>query len=515
MDAPVFTLAGLTAVTALGFAFQSWRRSSLRLELAERRLAEAEREAHARALEAAKSAAEMRRVLENVEEGFVWLSPQGDMTGERPAILDRWLGPSTDRRFAQQIRQVDSLCADAFELGWEQLAEGVLPVEVAIDQLPVRIGAGARTLSLRYRPVLDGETLREVFVVLSDATDEVRREHAEAERRNLLGAIKHILRDRDGFTQFAREATALVSEITSGDFSHAEILRQVHTLKGNAATFEIETVTQFCHELEQRLIDEQAGLSPAECERLLEVWRPIAKLAGGDASEDAPSAALSVSKDEHARLLDLVLSGGSRAEIAERLQSWELEPARRRLDRLADRARATALRLGKGQVEVVVDDGGVRVPEREWGAFWGALVHVVRNALDHGIESGEERLRAGKPEFGTLTLRSLLEDGCVIVEVLDDGRGIDWERLRAKAKSRGLPHLSREDLVEAMFTDGVSSRDVANEFSGRGVGMSAVRQACQELGGSIEVTSVAGSGSRFVVRFPSARVSMVTAIAAA
>jgi two-component system chemotaxis sensor kinase CheA len=127
---------------------------------------------------------------------------------------------------------------------------------------------------------------------------------------------------------------------------------------------------------------------------------------------------------------------------------------------------------------------------------------VVRNAVDHGIESIEERTRAGKPSAGTLSLTTRLEGGELIIQIDDDGRGIDWPSITRRAQELGLPHQTQEDLVEALFRDGLSTRGEVNEYSGRGVGMGVVREACRVHGGKIRVESEPGRGTRVEFRFP-------------
>lgn len=133
-------------------------------------------------------------------------------------------------------------------------------------------------------------------------------------------------------------------------------------------------------------------------------------------------------------------------------------------------------------------------------------MHVVRNAVDHGIETGEERVAAGKPLEPTLALKAYTSGDALVIEVADDGRGIDWNVIARKASDAGLPAHSPGDLADALFADGVSSRDVVSELSGRGVGLAAVKQACEDLGGKVEVLSRKGRGTQFLFRLPLSRV---------
>jgi two-component system chemotaxis sensor kinase CheA len=144
------------------------------------------------------------------------------------------------------------------------------------------------------------------------------------------------------------------------------------------------------------------------------------------------------------------------------------------------------------------------------------LIHVVRNSVDHGIEGPDERVRAGKPRAGRVSIESRLEGAAFVIVVEDDGRGIDWNTIRQRARLRGLPHATEHDLEEALFTDGITTRDAVSDLSGRGIGLSAVRQICAQLGGTIQVQSQHGLGTRFEFRFAApAALTATTSIHAA
>jgi two-component system chemotaxis sensor kinase CheA len=136
--------------------------------------------------------------------------------------------------------------------------------------------------------------------------------------------------------------------------------------------------------------------------------------------------------------------------------------------------------------------------------LWSALVHIVRNAVDHGLDTAEERNALGKPQQATLQLRARAEAGSVLIEIIDDGRGVAWERVRQRAAERGLPSASRADLIEALFAPELSTRDQVTAISGRGMGLSAMREEVESLGGSIRMESETGRGCSWVVRVPAA-----------
>jgi two-component system chemotaxis sensor kinase CheA len=180
-----------------------------------------------------------------------------------------------------------------------------------------------------------------------------------------------------------------------------------------------------------------------------------------------------------------------------------LEPGVVRLRRVAEQARSLAQRLGKGQLDVEIEvSPDVRFQPERWAPFWSSFVHVVRNALDHGIESPEARLAAGKPVRAKLKLRAEADTERLRIEISDDGRGIDWSSVASKAKERGLPYQSQRDLIDALFCDGLSTATSVSELSGRGVGMSAVRDAARSLQGVVFVTSAPSAGTTVRFDFP-------------
>jgi two-component system chemotaxis sensor kinase CheA len=134
------------------------------------------------------------------------------------------------------------------------------------------------------------------------------------------------------------------------------------------------------------------------------------------------------------------------------------------------------------------------------------LIHLVRNALDHGIEPSDVRIAAGKPEAGQLHLNAYHRGGAIVIEVSEDGSGLNQEKIRQKAVERGLitaeTELSEAEIADLIFQAGFSTAEAISEVSGRGVGMDVVRRNIKGLGGSIEVFSETGRGTTFTIRLP-------------
>jgi two-component system chemotaxis sensor kinase CheA len=163
--------------------------------------------------------------------------------------------------------------------------------------------------------------------------------------------------------------------------------------------------------------------------------------------------------------------------------------------------------LGK-KVDVVFEPGTAEVTSEVLAAIDLATLHLVRNAIDHGIEAPEARAEAGKPARGRITIAVRSSGTDFVLTVADDGRGIQFERVRARAVELGMvtsdaaAELDRERLVELLLQPGFSTRSEATEVSGRGIGLDAVRATVIELGGKIEADSREAGGTTWTVRFP-------------
>ncbi|GAB6152507.1 chemotaxis protein CheA [Desulfosporosinus burensis] len=134
------------------------------------------------------------------------------------------------------------------------------------------------------------------------------------------------------------------------------------------------------------------------------------------------------------------------------------------------------------------------------------LMHLIRNSVDHGIESPEERRAAGKPELGTITLNAYHEGNHIAILISDDGAGLDLDKIRQIAVSKGLigerEELSERDIANLIFLPGFSTADTVTDISGRGVGMDVVKKALNNLGGMVDITTRKGKGSTFTIRLP-------------
>jgi two-component system, chemotaxis family, sensor kinase CheA len=444
----------------------------------------------------------MRLVLDNVDQGLATIELDGTLSRERSRAFDDWFGGGVQHSFAERLAHGSPLLQESLQAAWEQVTDGFMPLEVTIDQMPQHIESMGRRYQLSYKAILEQDQLRGVLLVISDVTRETERMQRDAEQRELIGVFDRFMRDRVGFVEFFKECAGLVRQIQLAEIEPPRLLRALHTLKGNCSIFGVDSVATAAHALESSLLEAGSLPSPERAAELVNAWQAFAarveRLSGTPAEP-----VLEVSHEELRELESAASARAPHAKLTSLLARLQFERGSVRLRRVSEQAKSIAQRLGKGELDVRVDvSPDVRFQAERWAPFWSAFGHVLRNALDHGIESPQARLAAGKPERATLQLVAASTTGWLTIEVSDDGRGIDWASVAKKATERGLPSLTEKDLVSALFCDGLSTADNVSEVSGRGVGMSAVRDAASSLGGVVTVASKPGAGTTVRFRFP-------------
>jgi two-component system chemotaxis sensor kinase CheA len=449
---------------------------------------------------AAKNA-DLRRVLDNVRQGFLILDRDGRLIGERSAMVDTWLdGAGLGASFASILGAVDPIVGDTFDLAWESLIEGIMPLDLCLSQLPSKLRKGDQHLRIEYRIVGDEEQFDAVMVVISDVTSEIERAQAEAQQRELMAAVTRFVADRAGFLSFLEEGTALRDRIAADTVEGPLLMRDVHTLKGISAMNGADRVAGVCHEIENAAAERGDLPTRAERETIAEAWDSLASCIRPLDTATAEGR-VELTAREIEELVRAMVERAPYATLLAMVEGWSGEPVDVRLRQLAEEARRLARRLGKPDPDLVIDAASLRAPA-PWAPFWSQLVHLTRNAVDHGIETSAARQAAGKSAHGSLTLAAARTDSGMTITIADDGAGIDWTALAAKAKAKGLRADTHEALVDALFADGVSTRAEVSDVSGRGVGLAALRDCVRSMGGEVRVESTRGKGARFEIRLP-------------
>jgi two-component system, chemotaxis family, sensor kinase CheA len=444
---------------------------------------------------------DMRLVLDHVAQGFLTINLDGRIAGERSAVFDRWFGAvAPNTTLPGLMRDRAPVFAASLALGLGELRDDVMPVALILDQLPRRLELAPRIYDVAYTPIRrEGlAAIDQLLVVISDVTEQVARELADREQGEMVGIFQRISVDRSGVEEFLLEAGGLVTQLRDEQDPVVQ-KRIVHTLKGNCAIYGLSSYASLVQQIETELSDTGGALQGEQRAVLEDVWRQaMHRVAGllGSSRRDL----IEVDPKE----LDAAVALAPNRDLSGMLASWRREPVSRRFERLAMQVTEVARRLGKPVPVIDIQSGGIRMEAAGRTAFWAAMIHVVRNAVDHGIEDEVARIAAGKPGRGRIVLAAISEAGQLVLRVSDDGRGVDWEKVRGRARAMGLPCTTARDLSDAIFHDGLTTRDSVTELSGRGVGMAALAEVVAQLGGEVSVTSERGRGTTVTFTFDEA-----------
>lgn len=435
-------------------------------------------------------------LLDSTGDGLLPVDPMGHIQTGASCKVAEWFGePQTGRPFWELIASGER--ALEIELGFEQIAAGILPFEVAVSQAVHSLIDGEQVFGVDYRRMLDGTEVTGYLIVIRDITDEVGRRKSESESREFSQVIAAAIRDQQLFERFVCETKDRLCCAMSPDLSEKSRAQMLHTIKGSSSVFGFEQFASLVHQTEEALMSGAAAhevLPPLQQAWEARVQRFDEVLRGNND--------IWISVAEHDGHIDHLNDIDACREFIPQVKRWRFESASRNMEQLSKAASRLAERLHKDvSIEVHVEDD-LRLDADIFGSIWGALSHVVRNALDHGIESADDRVAAGKDPLGCLVLECGIVGGSVKIAVSDDGRGIDWERIKYRAIELGLPHEGRQRLAEVLFASGVSMRDSASEISGRGIGMSAVKEAVERCEGSISVDSERGKGTCITLMIP-------------
>ena len=195
------------------------------------------------------------------------------------------------------------------------------------------------------------------------------------------------------------------------------------------------------------------------------------------------------------------------SDLQESVMKTRMQPIGQGWAKLPRMVRDLGRELGK-KIELKLEGGETELDRQVLDLVKDPFTHLVRNAADHGIEPAAERRRAGKPEPGTIMLSARQEGGAIVITLADDGRGIDPQQLRAVARRSGLASdaelkaMSEHQVQQLVFHPGFTTAEQVTSVSGRGVGLDVVRSNVEKIGGTVELSSAIGRGTRFVIKIP-------------
>ncbi len=400
-----------------------------------------------------------------------------------------------------------------------QIFDDVMPVDVSLSMLPERVKFKLKTIQI-VATVVRGAA-NEIEYILFTLSDATRLEALEAENSENASLMK-VLKNRESFVAFLKDAMTSLDRLIASKSSQAEIRRDLHTIKGNSGMFDMNSTMAFIGKIEDR---DQINVEDINSVRLqlthfIEKYGEILGVSLSDTADDKHIILESSLTDIEAELNKAKTVDQAVAIVHNLATKIRMRPIRSLLGPIEERVQALGTRLGKEiSCKVIGDD--IPVDPKRFSPVSQVLSHVLRNAVDHGIEEQIDREMAGKVGAGQITLScSTSSDGALLFTIADDGRGINLEKLISKAAQKGVDTLEnllkrkRSDQLRLIFLDGVSTSNEVSDISGRGVGMGALLSTVEALGGMIHIDSVEGAGTKLSITIPNVTVNRMQNIAA-
>jgi chemosensory pili system protein ChpA (sensor histidine kinase/response regulator) len=292
-------------------------------------------------------------------------------------------------------------------------------------------------------------------------------------------------------------------QMTSIDFNLAELDRTVTRLRDQLRKLEMETEAQILHKHQAEDAAARTDFDPLELDRYSNIQQLSRALAESVSDVASIEGLLEQLNRDTQNLLQQ--QGRVVTEVQNGLMRTRMVPFQRHVQRLTRLLRQSATEAGK-KAELVVEGASGEIDRQVLERMLPPFEHMLRNSVIHGLETPEERIAAGKPEAGRITMRLQREGAEVVITVEDDGAGMNVPAIRDKARAMGLlepgMELTDEEALQLILEPGFSTAGRLTQSAGRGVGMDVVATEVKKLGGALFIESTAGAGARFTIRLP-------------
>ncbi|SMF78027.1 ATP-binding protein [Pseudobacteriovorax antillogorgiicola] len=471
-----------------------------------------------------KSDANTRSLLETISEGLFFFDKEGKIAKERSQALEKILPGSEDfHSIADFLNYYCDTKADTVEFVLECLKEDsglVASFQGTMALLPSSfdfvVDDRTRKIAVAYKEHFqaDGQ-LDGVIAVISDQTESLeaqQKQEAQTERiKRISMAASNLESFKDFFQETNKHFFCIDQWILDGRSERFQPLVQtLHTLKGNTATFEFSSISHRIHELESQIQGGQPTLVSPDAKNLWNVIKNQWEVETNDINEilglQKNSSYVRVDQRKIDDLIRLAQRDASNQWLSA-IANLKLYPP----SEVFAKYHCMILELAQQEnksIRLSFEDDSSELSFHEAQRFDSAITHILRNCVDHGIETCEERLAVGKQRDGTIQFACHRRKGKLHLVIEDNGRGIVVDRLVEKAISSGhwtpeeAKQSSLEDKINLIFVAFLSTTEQITEVSGRGIGMDVVKSQIEDLGGTIKVTSVPGSGCRFEIIVP-------------
>lgn len=466
----------------------------------------------------------LNAILDSLGQGFFTFNNYGDTGEVFTKACEEILEGIPKSRKAWVVLGVPEGEMKQFEMWMDSLFKELLPFEDLKGLGPSNFPhSKGKFVVLDYYPIRrEGSAISDVVVVATDKTAEHEAQKALEAERQFAAMIVKYTKNKDQFLQFLASVHRSIDSLMGmarqpwTSASANESFRILHTLEGEAGTFSLSDLRQLSREPQNILHASKEGLSEKALdaysqslknlkqgfEKFLHDYRDLIKIPQGEVSRT-----LEVSQTSVAKFLGEVKKLPSSTRVFESgMDLFLREPVENRLRYYDGLVQSVAERLGKKVHPIRINGGEIRIFPEAYERFFASLVHAFRNAVDHGLESPEEREWGGKDPSGLISVGVSSSDKGIHFEISDDGKGIDpaiiRKKLAEKFPDKDFSKASDEEVIQEVCNPGFSSRDAVGEFSGRGVGLDALKEEVLRIGGSLRLESKVNQGTKIEIDLP-------------
>ncbi|WP_413557534.1 ATP-binding protein [Bdellovibrio sp. HCB209] len=468
----------------------------------------------------------MTALLDSLGQGFFIFNDQGrvlevsskaceDTVECRPQGMNIW-----------DVLKVPENKVDGFQKWMKTIFMEMLPFEDLSPLGPEKYAhSEGKHISLAYFPLRTSEGKMDgIVVVASDVTSLVEAQLQAERDRAYAGLIINMVQNKKEIGRFVRESESLLAELkkdlkaTWESADDESLFRQLHTLKGGAALFSIQDMTEYCHKAETLLAEFKESRSAEQYQKLQEecitvesafqgFLKKTEEILGSKALSQERQLEIPVSKlQATVENLQALPQGTAAARLL--MSEFMMEPIGSFFTTYNDVAQRVAEKQEKQLNPVVYKNADLRVLPEIYSNLFATFVHSFRNSVDHGIEMPSVREEQGKAWAGTITVQFEVlrkpDVDWLQIRIDDDGAGVNAKVIREKLAAKGLDVSKETDeqIIQHIFDSQFSTRDQVTETSGRGVGMDAIKHAAEHLGGTVNVLSEYGKGTTLIVEVP-------------
>ncbi|HPF16961.1 MAG TPA: ATP-binding protein [Thermotogota bacterium] len=482
---------------------------------------------------------DLRMLLNNTEQGFLTL--------DKSVCVEPTFSKECERIFQQNITNVffpslvypDDQQEAAFVekiISTIQIESDHLKREAYLSLLPDKLVINGLFIEFDYKWIEDaipGEM--QLMIILNDATQRIALENEIEQERNKLSKMIKIVLNLEELNRIERD----YRDFVSFDIHHllnttptaeriAYVKRQLHTFKGAFASFGFQLLEQKMHEAEETIqcwssnpsfqspkLENQMMLSELDMLSWLDQEEALIK---EELSNCIPCANGNIFKNEKTIKIDPELIESLRQRLKNLLTNVQHEKIDEALSILEKKkikdflnyyrfiVETIAEKLGKTIRPLLIEGDNIYIDPKKFSKWRDSLIHLFRNAIDHGIESIDERIQLNKPTYGQLSV--IIEDqpSFLNIKISDDGRGLNLEQLKITGVEKGflkpeqIHSIDTESVLDLIFIDGFTTKAYADLMSGRGTGLSVVKKEWEKIGGTISLCSDQNKGTTFIFK---------------